>query len=199
MFPRQPRLVVFCQVSIWREVERIEHILRSCSGRVRILASFYSVVAFMFFSSQSLRLLSVEGIKLRIYVVSQDKKSRLTKLGLWCEGILNAQICILTHRLRRKINFSEEKANLGLLKLNYACLCLQGFAIRKEFFVYHLFFSILLDDIHPRSYSSSSHRILRCTWNIKACQRYNRKTFWSRKCGEYNVRRNTTFVDIHVY
>ena len=82
MFPRQPRLVVFCQVSIWREVERFEHILRSCSGRVRILASFYSVVAFMFFSSQSLRLLSVEGIKLRIYVISQDKKSRLTKLGL---------------------------------------------------------------------------------------------------------------------
>lgn len=82
MFPRQPRLVVFCQVSIWREVERFEHILRSCSGRVRILASFYSVVAFMFFSSQSLRLLSVEGIKLRIYVISRDKKSRLTKLGL---------------------------------------------------------------------------------------------------------------------
>lgn len=48
----------------------------------------------MFFSSQSLRLLSVEGIKLRIYVISQDKKSRLTKLGLWREGILNAQICI---------------------------------------------------------------------------------------------------------
>ena len=94
MFPRQPRLVVFFQVSIWREVERFEHILRSCSGRVRILASFYSVVAFMFFSSQSLRLLSVEGIKLRIYVISQDKNSRLTKLGLLCEGIVNAQICI---------------------------------------------------------------------------------------------------------
>ena len=84
MFPRQPRLVVFCQiaVSIWREVERFEPILRSCSGRVRILTSFDSVVAFMFFSSQSLRLSSVEGIKLRIYVISQDKKSRLSKLGL---------------------------------------------------------------------------------------------------------------------
>ena len=72
MFPRQPRLVVFCQIafSIWREVERFEHILRSCSGTVRTLASFDSVVAFMFFSSQSLRLLSVEGIKRRIYVIS---------------------------------------------------------------------------------------------------------------------------------
>ena len=46
----------------------------------------------MFFSSQSLRLLSVEGIKLRIYVISQDKKSRLTKLGLWCEGILKLML-----------------------------------------------------------------------------------------------------------
>ena len=65
---------------------------------------------------------------------------------------------------------------------------------KRSFFRWSLLFSILLDDIHARSYSSSSHRILRCTWNIKACQCYNRKTFWSRKCGEYNVSRNTTGV-----
>jgi len=49
--------------------------------------------------------------------------------------------------LRRKINFSKEKVHLGLLKLNYASLCLQGFAVRKElfFFLSHdLFFFFFL-------------------------------------------------------